>query len=113
MICVALSTGKNGALIQCKANGHAGFSKKGSDIVCSAVTILLRTAMQLLSQNENVALKADTLLRGNLAFRVEVKKECPETELLLKCTADFIRCGIGSLTEEYPENVQLREDKQR
>ena len=109
MTVVTLSCGRSGAFRNCKANGHAGFSKKGDDIVCAAVTVLLRTSMEVLSHMENVLLTADTSERGNLAFCVEVKNESPETEAQLKCMADFVRTGIGSLAKEYPEHVQLRE----
>ena len=109
MTAVTLPTGKNGVLIKCQANGHADFSKKGSDIVCSAVTVLLRTAMQVLSQSEGVALNADTSSRGNLAFCVEVTVDKPETEFCLKYTADFLREGFKTLSKEYPKNVSFTE----
>ncbi len=109
MTVVTLSCGKSGAFINCKANGHAGFSQRGSDIVCAAISVLLRTAMQVLSHDENVLLTADASERGTLAFSAEVKTESLETEAQLKCIADFIRTGVSSVCKEYPEYVQLRE----
>ncbi len=109
MTAVTLSTGKNGVLIKCQANGHADFSRKGSDIVCSAITILLKTAMQFLSRNKDVTLEADTSSRGNLAFCVEVTVDKPETEFCLKYTADFLREGFKTLSKEYPQNVSFTE----
>ena len=109
MTAVTLLTDRNGVLINCKANGHAGFSRKGSDIVCAAVTTLLKTAMQVLSQTEDVALNADTSSRGTLAFCVEARKDTPETEMCLKYTADFLRAGFESLSKEFPENVSFSE----
>ena len=111
MTVVTLSYGKNGVLKKCEANGHACFSKKGTDIVCSAVTILLRTSMQVLSHMENVSLVAETATRGNLAFSVEAKDENLETEIRLKYAADFIKNGIGSLAKDFPDNVSFREIK--
>ena len=110
MTVVTLSYGKNGAIKKCQANGHAHFSKKGEDIVCSAITILVRTAMQVLSHNENVSLIADASQRGSLSFAVEAKSESPETETQLICIGDFLRTGIKALTKEFPENVILTED---
>ena len=109
MTVITLSCGKNGVLKKCEANGHACFSKKGTDIVCSAVTILLRTSMQVLSHTEDVSLIAETSTRGNLAFSVEAKDENLETEIRLKYVADFIRNGIGSLAKDFPENVSFYE----
>ncbi len=114
MISVTLTYGKNGVLKNCKANGHADFSKKGFDIVCSAVTVLLKTAGSLLSHMENVTFMADASSRGQLFFELypkidisEDKKESLETRVRLKCIADFIQEGIRSVQEEYPENVRL------
>lgn len=110
MTVVTLSYGKNGVIKKCQANGHAGFSKKGNDIVCAAVTILIRTAMQVLSHNENVLLITEPSARGFLSFTVEAKTESPETETQLKCIGDFLRTGIKALTKEFPENVILTEE---
>lgn len=109
MTAVTLFTGKNGVLKKCKANGHADFSRKGSDIVCSAISILLKTAMQFLSRNKDVTLEADTSSRGNLAFCVEVKKSSLETEYCLKFTADFLRVGFNSLSKDYSKNISFEE----
>lgn len=96
-------------LKNCKANGHAGFSKSGTDIVCAAVTTLMRTSMEVLSHTENVKLIADTSTRGNLAFTVEVKDCASEAEARLKCVADFIRDGSRWLEGQFPENVNFQE----
>jgi len=115
VISVTLTYGKNGVLKNCKANGHADFSKKGFDIVCSAVTVLLRTAARLLSHMENVTFVADASSRGQLFFEIcpkidvlEDTKESLETKVRLKCIADFIQDGIHSIQDEYPENVRLK-----
>lgn len=112
MTVVTLFTGKNGVLKECKANGHAGFSKKGTDIVCSAVTILLRTAVELLSQMKDVKLSTEAFPRGTLAFLVEMKESCLdfETESRLRCIADFLRQGFASLAKEFPENLCFSEE---
>ena len=110
MTSITLSYGKNGVIKKCQANGHADFSKKGTDIVCAAITILVRTAMQVLSHNEDVFLIADASSRGALSFSVEAKTESPETEAQLKCIGDFLRTGILALTKEFPENVILMEE---
>ena len=113
MTVITLFTGKNGVLKKCKANGHADFSKKGSDIVCSAVTILLRTALKTLSQSENVILNTAPSSRGSLAFSVDLKEGktySMETQIKLKTIADFLREGFVSLQKEFPDNVQFSEN---
>ena len=109
MTCVTLFSGKNGVIKKCEANGHAHFSRKGTDIVCSAVTILLRTAMETFSRIENVALSADVSSRGTISFLVEPKDGNPVLESQLKGISDFLRNGLKSLSAEFPENVTLTE----
>ncbi|MBR1536904.1 MAG: ribosomal-processing cysteine protease Prp [Treponema sp.] len=109
MISIALSYGKNCA-IKCKANGHANFSKKGEDIVCSAVTVLLRTAAEVLSHTENVSLIFSAPGRGNLSFEASAKSESDKTHLQIECIGDFLRTGLKALTKEFPENVVFTEE---
>lgn len=105
---ILLVCDKEGCFKSLRALGHASFAEKGKDIVCSAETIVLRTAMEILKDTKGVVLNADVASRGSLAFSVEVSKSFENTERL-KCTADFIRVALKSLMDEYPDNVQLRE----
>jgi uncharacterized protein len=108
MTSVLLVRSSTGVLCSCKADGHADFAATGSDIVCSAVTILLRTAMQTLSGTAGVKLETDTSTRGTLSFSVCVERPSPETDIRLVYAGDFLEQGIRSLAEEYPVNVELQ-----
>ena len=107
---VQLVCGANGEFRACSARGHAGFAAKGRDIVCAGETSILRSALAVLEQTEGLTLVSDTSSRGNLAFRV--KEQTFGNGERLKCIADFIRCGIGALAEEYPECIEMREMKE-
>ena len=74
MTTITLVKARSGLSISCKALGHSGFAKSGEDIVCSAVTILMRTALQVLSQTSGIDFETDTSLRGNLSFSAKVIK---------------------------------------
>ena len=78
MIEVLLVCGKDGAFKSCNASGHAGFAAKGKDIVCAAVTELLRTAVQVLQKTEGM---------------------CPLAKILF--IADKIEPGRPQSTKEY------------
>lgn len=106
MTTVTLVCGKDGAFRSCEAAGHAGFAAKGFDIVCAAVTILLRTAVDVLSGMDGVTVRADTAGHGELAFAV-VRAAAEKTERLV-CTADFLERGLRSLQSEYPQFVRLQ-----
>ena len=106
---VLLVCSRDGCLKSCSAKGHAFFAAKGKDIVCAAETSLLRTALSVLQKTKRINLGCDASERGSLAFSVQV--ECHSAELAerLRCTADFIREGISSLSQEYPACVLLKE----
>ncbi|MCR5219266.1 ribosomal-processing cysteine protease Prp [Treponema sp.] len=111
---ILLVCNSRGELTGLSAKGHAGFAEKGSDIVCSAESILMGTALELLENTRGLSVKSDTASRGTLAFSVEVSAGLTEKEKLLlgerlKCTADFLRSGLKSVSEQYPDYVQLRE----
>ncbi|MBP3710214.1 MAG: ribosomal-processing cysteine protease Prp [Treponema sp.] len=108
MISVLLVRNKCGEFCSCSASGHAGFAAIGSDIVCSAVTVLLRTTMQVLSETAGVALTAQTHKRGTLEFGIEKKAVLPELTAKLVYAADFLETGIAALANEYPQHVALK-----
>lgn len=106
---VFLACSGDGSFREARASGHAGFARKGQDIVCAAESFLLRTAMQVLeSDGSGLVLETDAPRRGELSFRV-VSSGTASRERLV-CVADFIRKGMQSLSEEYPECVSFREE---
>lgn len=105
---VLLVCGKKGEIRSLSAKGHAGFARKGKDVVCAAESVLVRTAIQVLEGTEGIRLRTDAASRGSLAFSVETQAGfCNEDRLI--CTADFLREGFATLSQEYPKFVQLRE----
>lgn len=106
---VLLVCGTDGCFKSCSAKGHAFFAARGRDIVCSAETLLLRTAISVLEKTGGIKLSCDASERGSLAFSVEVQGHSAELAERLRCTADFIRDGISSLSEEYPGCLLLKE----
>ena len=70
MTCVHLVRSRTGQLLYCRAEGHSGYAAKGQDIVCAAVTVLLRTVVDVLSKTDGVQLNADFTTRGLVEFAV-------------------------------------------
>ena len=108
MISVQLACGKDGSLVSCRAQGHARFAERGGDIVCSAVTILLRTTMQALSGTEGVTVRTDASERGALDFDVSAESAPAESRCALVYAGRFLEAGLASLAREYPRNVELK-----
>ena len=109
MIHIELVLDKDSVLVSCNAQGHAGYAGRGFDIVCSAVTVLIRTVYDVLSSHGCIVLNSDVLLRGKLAFYVE--SYCASEVECLKTAGEFLGKGLKSLQKEYPQYVELREIK--
>ena len=105
---ICLVCGADGLFRSCSATGHSGFAVAGSDIVCAAVSVLLRTTLQVLTEHFGAAVKTDFSSRGKLAFYVEDISGKEYCRLIY--AAEFLRNGFRSLQEEYPEYISLREE---
>ncbi|MGI5085166.1 ribosomal-processing cysteine protease Prp [Treponema putidum] len=97
-------------------SGHADFGdndgkpEKGGNIVCAAVTILLKTAVLSLSsaQKESSSLKAEIRADnpGYLSAKVTVfsEKDMPRLQYLL----EFLTIGLMAIEAEYPDCLDLQ-----
>ncbi len=107
MITVLFKRSKSGVICSCSAEGHAGYSKKGYDIVCSAVTVLLKTTVQVLSNTFGIELKTDRLKPGSLSFEVFLKESNPILEAKLEYAGDFLETGLESVRKEFPQCLKI------
>ncbi len=93
-----------------ESSGHAGMSENGKDIVCSAITILLKTAiLTLLSAEEksdSLKLKINTEDRGYLSAKVESFSEDDQDRL--KYLLEFLILGLSSIKAEYSDYLDLK-----
>ena len=106
MTSVLIERSKTGVLLGCTAKGHAGYAERGSDIVCSAVTVLIRTTLQVLSESPALNLEIDTSKRGFIGFKV-LKGFPSEMEEKLKYAGDFLQVGLESVAKKFPDNLKL------
>lgn len=107
MISVELCRSESGEFVSCRAHGHAEFDMSGKDIVCSAVTVLLRTAAQVLAETEAVDLSIQAGERGLLAFAAAAAEQTALLHARLVCVADFLEKGLGALSADFPKNVKV------
>ena len=106
MIQVKLEKTKEGNLISCSASGHAFFAKRGEDVVCSAVTTLLRTTLLLLQEKEEVDVEVVAEKRGELAFYVKNAKYKTHGSFL-QYAYSFLEKGLQSVEKEYPKHMSV------
>lgn len=103
MVRIEINIDSDKILKSCRAVGHAGYGTVGTDIVCAAVSILMRTAVSILS--DKVEIKSEVPGKGNFYFEI-IDYGHNKTEFL-RTTGIFLLEGIRSLVEEYPQNVNL------
>jgi len=95
---------ENGILRSCRAGGHARAGKTGSDIVCAAVSVLMRTAVRALSNRKGVTVRYEAPEPGLLFLEADYKEEGRD---FLSASGVFLIEGLASVAEEYPNNCKL------
>jgi len=93
-----------GLLSSCRVTGHAGAGKRGSDIVCAAVSVLTRTIVQVLAGRKDVAVRACIPERGNFSMEAEY---IPEGREFLAAAGSFLIEGLLSVSAEFPEYCRV------
>ena len=95
---------KDGTLRACKASGHAGAGRAGTDIVCAAVSVLMRTAFKTLSEREGITVRGGAPEKGQLWLEVDYSAEGKD---FLSAVGVFLLEGIKSVEQEFPGNCKL------
>ncbi|MDR2618857.1 MAG: ribosomal-processing cysteine protease Prp [Treponema sp.] len=94
----------SGLFRSCSVSGHAGAGPKGGDIVCAAVSVLTRTALQVLSGRKDIIVRSEAPERG--VFRIEAEG-APESREFLAAAGAFLQEGLLSVSDEYPDFCQV------
>ncbi|MCL2209944.1 MAG: ribosomal-processing cysteine protease Prp [Treponema sp.] len=94
----------DGTLRACKASGHAGAGKSGTDIVCAAVSVLMRTASIVLSDRKGVTLQGGAPEKGQVWLEADYDAEGKD---FLSACGVFLIEGLKSIAQEFPENCNL------
>ena len=109
MIKASFSHQKDMGAIILKVEGHAGQSKKGQDIVCSAASILTYTIAQYLQYVQDrggLKNKPHIILNDGGALDIAKPTVDYEADVL---TAFFVaEVGYSLLAQNYPQNVELK-----
>ena len=105
MITIAVVLDESGLLKSCDVQGHAGAGKRGHDIVCAAVSALIRTAPAVLSGREGITVMEKAPQRG--VFILETEAHSQAGKDFLAAAGAFLVEGLRSVAEEYPENCNM------
>jgi len=90
-----------------KAEGHAGAGEYGQDIVCAAVSVLLQTLANEVTEAARAGLLAvGVVAHGDGWMKVEMTPT-DQTQDMADAWVELVQDGIDALAESYPENVGL------
>jgi len=96
---------ESGVITGVDMNGHAGQGFRGSDPVCAALTILVRTYLRNLESLDALDLVSTASVPGSLDFRFKV---FPEGLVpVLRAWTRFLLVGLGDIKQEYPDSLEL------
>ena len=95
---------EHGVLRSCKASGHAGAERTGSDIVCAAVSVLMRTAVRTLSEKSGITIRCNAPEPGFLKLEADYTAEGMD---FLFAAGEFLIEGLASVAEEHPQHCKL------
>jgi uncharacterized protein YsxB (DUF464 family) len=100
-----------GVLRSCRVEGHAGAGPRGADIVCAAVSVLVRTALRTLSNRNGIELRGAAPERGLFWLETDYNAEGRD---FLAAAGAFLIEGLRSVSEDYPDycviTIQAEED---
>ncbi len=94
---------KNGSVCMCSVSGHAGYAKRGQDVVCAAVSSAVQLSANLITESfgEPAEVLCDESANG-ITIRL--------TEGCSKCAAsvlDMLLIHLCSISEEFPNTMQF------
>jgi uncharacterized protein YsxB (DUF464 family) len=99
-----------GLLRSCRVRGHAGAGRPGSDLVCAAVSVLLRTGLKTLSGKKGIEVRGGAPRRGLLWMETDYTAEGRD---FLSAAGTFLTEGLKSVSEEYPDYCKLNITERR
>jgi uncharacterized protein YsxB (DUF464 family) len=104
MIRIDATVDSVGLLRACRVEGHAGAGPKGADIVCAAVSVLVRSALRTLSGRKGIDVRGAAPERGSLWMEVDYTGEGKE---FLAAAGTFLLEGLKSVSEEFPDHCRM------
>jgi uncharacterized protein YsxB (DUF464 family) len=104
VIRIRLSRDTAGIIRSCRVEGHAEAGPKGMDIVCAAVSVLLRTALKTLSNRQGIRLRGSAPERGLLWMETDYTAQGRD---FLDAAGAFLTEGLCSVAEEFPDYCSI------
>ena len=105
MIRVSVLLSLEGVIGELAVEGHAGFALRGTDIVCSAFTVLVRTFARTVEAGPGVGWTVRDDAPGK--FHLVVTGVAPETAVQYRGWCAFLLRGLEDLAGEEPRRIRI------
>ena len=109
MIDITLFLDNSGCLSVVDSSGHSGFAAKGHDIVCSAVSVLLRTVSRTLELEPSIEVAGKVEKEGE--FHLKLSLLDVSKRAWLQGVSAFTVMGLKDLASEYPSFCKVHIEK--
>jgi len=94
-----------GIVATVSAKGHSGTGAKGENVLCAAVSVLLRTAYETLASADGIAITGTAGRPGDFSFSVRSVDD--EISSWARGVTDSLLTGLSSLDREYPGELTI------
>jgi uncharacterized protein YsxB (DUF464 family) len=101
---VRLTLDEAGLLRGCDIQGHAGAGTAGADVVCAAVSVLIRTVLRVLADRPGITIRGAAPERGSLWMEADYT---PEGRDVLSMAGLFLTRGLESVAADYPGHCTM------
>ncbi|MEI8092687.1 MAG: ribosomal-processing cysteine protease Prp [Spirochaetales bacterium] len=105
MISVAVRLSPDNLIGALDCSGHAGFSWKGTDLVCAAFTILLRTFVRTCERLPEAGFQVREDRSGS--FRLQFDSVPSDNVEQFRGSCWFFLQGVDDLARDFPEQVSI------
>jgi uncharacterized protein len=96
---------RNGRVDRLTSRGHAPGSPAGENILCAAVSILLRSFARVIEDAHGIESEGSAPEPGVLDLTV--RRIGKEKEEWFEGLSDFLMRGLSDLEREYPEELRI------
>lgn len=109
MLRIKITMTGQGLLRGAEAVGHVGFGPKGSDPVCAAATVLLRTAARTLERKQGIELSGGAPSPGQMQFEILALPE--SLRGWISGVSEALFQGLTDLAMEFPDKVSVQVER--
>lgn len=89
-----------------KISGHSDLNKKGTDILCSAVSVLSQTFILTVSRVLKIKQQINRD-EGFLSTFIDLKEVSAEDKIKLKLLIESLLIGLLEINGEYPDKIKI------